>query len=519
MLNEWGNTWIWESLQWFGEDDWLLEAIREGTCLAVTDGSYMKELYGDVCSCSFVLECSTGRGRVLGSFPEQSLRACAYRGELLGLMALHLILLAANKVYRTLQGKVKIYSDCLGALTRLATLPTSRLPNGCKHSDILKNIMLHCGKLSFTCEYFHVRAQKDDKAGYRKLLRLAQLNCCMDTKAKRVLWDLQGAALPSQRVFPLEPVAVFAGKEKLTSGSEDWLRFWCHRSLTKAALADKKVAVLQPNQFEEVDWNPVYKTLHKVPRMFQLWACKQVTGVAGTNKMQAKYTPNHNKKCPSCGVRVETCGHILRCEEEGRVDLLHRSIDLVDQWMREHGTERQLRKALIEYAHGRGGKTMGEIIGQRGGKMQRLAQSMDTIGWRRFLEGMVSKEIAAIQSDTMYGGRFQISVENWTIGLVEKLLEVTHGQWLYRNVHVHDAKAGEKAMYRKEEIRRELEHQMSLGGEGLGEEDQYLLEINLDDLEHSTGEDQAIWLLALQAARKAQQIRSSRLQNEVSGPA
>eukprot|EP00956_Cyclotella_meneghiniana_P030106 scaffold74950_cov70-Cyclotella_meneghiniana.AAC.2 len=65
--------------------------------------------------------------------------------------------------------------------------------------------------------------------------------------------------------------------------------------------------------------------------------------------------------------------------------------------------------------------------------------------------------------------------------------------------------SGEKATRRKESIRIELEHQMSLDENGLTEEDQYLLELNLDDLDHSTGEDQAIWLLLLKAARKAQQ--------------
>ena len=37
----------------------------------------------------------------------------------------------------------------------------------------------------------------------------------------------------------------------------------------------------------------------------------------------------------------------------------------------------------------------------------------------------------------------------------------------------------------------------------------YLLDINLDDLDQSTGEDQAIWLLALKAARKALQLREN----------
>ena len=58
-------------------------------------------------------------------------------------------------------------------------------------------------------------------------------------------------------------------------------------------------------------------------------------------------------------------------------------------------------------------------------------------------------------------------------------------------------------MSRKESIRNKLEYQMSVGEAGLAEEDQCLLDIDLDDLDHSTGEDQAIWLLALKAARKA----------------
>ena len=157
-----------------------------------------------------------------------------------------------------------------------------------------------------------------------------------------------------------------------------------------------------------------------------------------------------------------------------------------------------------------GGKTMGEIVGRRGGRLRNLAQSMDKIGWRRFMEGMISVEVAKVQSEMEEAGQCKLTVKSWCEGLVLKLLEVTHGQWLYRNVHVHDRVSGEHAMRRKESIRAELEYQMSLGENGLAEEDRYLLELNLDDLDHSTGEDQAIWLLALKAARKARRLRGTR---------
>ena len=75
------------------------------------------------------------------------------------------------------------------------------------------------------------------------------------------------------------------------------------------------------------------------------------------------YSEPYCKKCPSCGIVNETCAHILTCEEAGRVALLHSSIDMVDKWMVEQGTDPILRQVLLEYAHGRGGKTMGEIVG------------------------------------------------------------------------------------------------------------------------------------------------------------
>ena len=125
VLKGWGQTWMWKSLRLVGNEDWILDAVREGTLITVTDGSYIREMDPNVCSCAFVLECSQGRGRIIGDFPERSRVANAYRGELSGLLAIHLILLAVNKVEPHLRGSVKIYSYCLGALTKVTTLPAN----------------------------------------------------------------------------------------------------------------------------------------------------------------------------------------------------------------------------------------------------------------------------------------------------------------------------------------------------------------------------------------------------------
>ena len=98
----------------------IKEAIEGGTLVAVTDGSYIKERYPHLCSAAFILECSKGSGWVFGSFPECSQGANAYRGELMGLLAIHLILLAAKK---SLAESMRTYSDIF------------RLPGGDRESS------------------------------------------------------------------------------------------------------------------------------------------------------------------------------------------------------------------------------------------------------------------------------------------------------------------------------------------------------------------------------------------------
>jgi hypothetical protein len=177
VIEEWGKTWMWENLTIRGEVSWLAEAITENTLVAVTDGLYMKEIYPHINSAAFVFKCSKGRGRLWGYFVEHTPDAGSYQGELLGLMAIHLILLGVNVVSTNLRGLVLVLSDCLGTLNKVKDLPPYRIPTQCSHSDILKNIMTNCSNLSFSRLYSHVKAHQDDGKAYGDLTRDAQLNC------------------------------------------------------------------------------------------------------------------------------------------------------------------------------------------------------------------------------------------------------------------------------------------------------------------------------------------------------
>ncbi len=47
--------------------------------------------------------------------------------------------------------------------------------------------------------------------------------------------------------------------------------------------------------------------------------------------------------------------------------------------------------------------------------------------------------------------------DHWAQGLILKLLKATHGQWIYRNIQIHDAVTGTQVTLRKEAIQREIE--------------------------------------------------------------
>jgi hypothetical protein len=248
----------------------------------------------------------------------------------------------------------------------------------------------------------------------------------------------------------------------------------------------------------------VYDLLHQVPKLFQLWACKQVSNIAATNANVYQWNKLVGSPlCPSCMQVPETCAHVLYCCHEGRVETLYYTIDIMDEWPTDADTKPTLQECLVEYARGRGGITMLEVCSGMGELYTLMAANQDCIGWRRFMEGMVCKRIRSIQEAYSLIEGTHTSTARWTTGLILKLLETTHGQWLYWNVQVHNAVTGTRATVWKEQIQWEIECQTELGALGLLQEDKYLMEINFEDMKTTLGKRQEYWLLAITAAREA----------------
>jgi hypothetical protein len=172
-------------------------------------------------------------------------------------------------------------------------------------------------------------------------------------------------------------------------------------------------------------------------------------------------------------------------------------------------THPNIARLLLQYLHGRGKTSCRECATdlELPNIFREYAASQDVIGWDGFVMGMISHKLLDIQSAYFHTNGISCRATRWIAGLITHLLQVTHTQWIYRCVLLHDRNMGVLISEHKADLLKEIEHQLTLGPEGLNKEEKFLLECNFDDITSTTGEHQGYWLLGIQAAREAVRLR------------
>ena len=87
---------MWHDLRLHEDPSWVAECLKNKTLVCVTDGSYMKGRAPNLCSAGWVMACKQTRRHISGTLVERSESADSYRGEMLGMLAIQLFLLAVE---------------------------------------------------------------------------------------------------------------------------------------------------------------------------------------------------------------------------------------------------------------------------------------------------------------------------------------------------------------------------------------------------------------------------------------
>ena len=190
----------------------------------------------------------------------------------------------------------------------------------------------------------------------------------------------------------------------------------------------------------------------------------------------------------------------MECSEVGRVTTLHWMIDFLEEWLGETGTDPAVCGCIVLYARGRGYMSMHNICRSLDSRFHDMAVDQDIIGPRRFMEGIIPSSLVCLQADfRALTGEGPVAL-SWASQLVVRLLELTHGQWVYRNILVHNETQGTLRTMEKERLQCEIEREMNHEFKGFLGMDRSRANVTLEDLEIGGREQQEYWLLAVKAA-------------------
>ena len=103
-----------------------------------------------------------------------------------------------------------------------------------------------------------------------------------------------------------------------------------------------------------------------------------------------------------------------------------------------------------------------------------------------------------------------ISTEDWTKQFISRILQLTHSQWIFQNISLHDKTHGFLCNKNADQILQLINEFLEVALEEVPKDSRFLLEINFSELTKSHLETQTYWTLAMDAAIKAKALESAR---------
>ncbi len=200
----------------------------------------------------------------------------------------------------------------------------------------------------------------------------------------------------------------------------------------------------------------------------------------------------------------------MQCPDEDRTRLLINTVEELEKWMETNGrTDPKLIYWIPKFILMQNDKPFSQL-GYMSNKMRALAESQDKIGWWNFTEGYISSRIYNIQRFHLSSPNNFLNGSNWTKQFISKLLQITHSQWIYPNISLHNRRQGYLRNKQSEDLLQEITKLSDLSPNEVPESCQFLLEVNFTDLTSSHLETQRYWTLAMKAALTARQLERKR---------
>lgn len=517
-LRSQGGEWMWDHVTGNREMEWFRDALSHGTAMMVADGSYSKDLDPHLCGTGWAIRCTASKQMIKGSFFERSISASSYRGELLGMVAIHALVSTAAEVYNLPVNSGSVHCDNMGALGK-ARAHGRRVKASLKQGDLVRVIRSMKQGLFLQLRYQYVKSHQDDHTRWEDLPLDQKLNVICDTLAKQAVGRGLSIDAVRRQVIPLslpwEQAAIMVGGEKLTSDVGDPVRYYLgHLEARRFYTQPQDIQDNGVNQgglgwtetqFDMVDWESLHEALSKRPEMFRVWLAKQCMGANATRRNMARINRDDDGICPNCKLVSERSDHLNQCTDVGRTALYDESINKLEEWLsRGDQTEPELAFWIVRILRLRG--SYQELPWEHMSEAIRIVvQEILYIGWTEFLQGKLPRSLTTLQGDYCTSGAdFRGTTgRSWAKAFICQLLQISHSQWLFRNFSLHHRTRGYLATKARLEVLEKIADLADVRSTDIPEESAFLLEIDFKGLVLSKLSWQVYWVAAMQAAIKA----------------
>ena len=132
-----------------------------------------------------------------------------------------------------------------------------------------------------------------------------------------------------------------------------------------------------------------------------------------------------------------------------------------------------------------------------------LGEVQDKLGWDCMVEGRIPSMFVRHQRTYLAHTETRMTAKRWARGLIQKLLQMTHKQWLLRNARVHIKRKGDLTEEEHDKLLKRIEKMMWIDPENLLSEDRHLLEEDFDALGEASALDQQLWVAEMEASLSA----------------
>jgi hypothetical protein len=495
----------------------MAQALRNGTAIAVSDGSY-KDSRG---TAAFILEPSVHSdttGRIVGvnSIPGEPEDHSSYRSEIGGVSGIVETVGILCAQYSIKSGAVEVGLDGDQAMKNIfGTWPLH--PQQADY-DLLKDLRrkIHQSPVTWTGRW--VEGHQDDLVHFESLDRWSQLNVECDGLAKEY-WNsctTNKSWIPNSG-FADEGWSVWIEGKKLTKVDKHALYDHVFSDRTKAYWSKKHN--IKPELITNINWDACQQSLKRLPFGKRRWLLKHATGFCGVGKMEQIRGNQDHAECPRCG-QFEDAPHVVRCTGTGTDMIFEVAVQKLELKMGDSFTAPEIITSLGTRIRQWRKYSTGPLIDQdtplpryrrddQLGTKAAVAEQ-DKIGWYNLLLGRMSTKWTDAQQKYLESLGKRTTGRRWTIAIISKLWDIAWDMWQHRN-HIKHNTLHPKKQLEMAIIGQRVEDLYEQGPADLLPRDRSLFLKTLTTLRDGNANEQEQWITSvLLAHQRAEATRANR---------